>query len=236
MDAGSNEDAGPTPDGGPPKRTIALRNPWGGPAGNLLVDGDPELSTVHAGDQPQSGWWTFTGSGSTRVDLRFETGGLCRTGLRCAVLEPGRMLVGMGVAAREAGMVATLWAKGPAGMQCDDVLSTYVVDFSQWTISGYLKPTAPDPGSDGWCQYRGSFSEKHTQQCLFVDSKLASGETALVDSARLEPETGTVPPQSAVVVSPALAARVRAAVDYITRHRMTVAPERDGPPGALRGL
>ena len=53
-------DSGGTPFEPPPKRelkrTIEMRNPLGGPPGNLLVDGDFEFSIDFEGTGPQSGW------------------------------------------------------------------------------------------------------------------------------------------------------------------------------------
>jgi hypothetical protein len=225
LDAGLDEDAGLLPDGGPPKRTVLTRNPWGGPAGNLLVDGDLELSTVHPGNQPQLAWLTFNSSSWAREDLRFETGGLCRSGLRCAVLERTRLLVGLGAAARGTGMVASLWAKGPAGKPCADILNAHLVRFWAGTVSANLQPRTPAPGPDGWCEYQGGVAEQRSQPCLYVESKLALKETALLDAARLEPDTGTVPLQSHVVVAPELAERVRTATELIRRRRIVAAPE-----------
>ena len=231
LDGGSDQDAGLL-DGGPAKRTLTTRNPWGGPPGNLLVDGDFEHSTVHPGNQPQLGWLTLDGTGSSYKDLRFETGGLCRTGLRCAVLERNEMLVGFGVSAPSTAMVASLWAKGPADKTCAELLTAFIVGCWEGTVTGYVKPTTPLPGADGWCHYQGSFSQGRTQRCLYINSKLVGDRTALLDSAELGPDTGTVPTQEQVVVSPELQQSVDAATALIRRRRAPAAPERDEPPGA----
>jgi hypothetical protein len=231
LDGGSAEDAGLL-DGGPAKRTLATRNPWGGPPGNLLADGDFEHSTVHPGNQPQLGWLTLDASGSNYKNQRFETGGLCRTGLRCALLERDEMLVGFGVSAPGTGMVASFWAKGPADKKCSELLSALVVGCWEGLVTGYVKATSPQPGADGWCHYQGSFPEGRTQRCLYINSKLVGDRTAVVDSAELAPDTGTVPTQEQVVVGAELQQRIDAATAVIRRRRAPAAPEADAPPGS----
>ena len=65
-------------------RTVETRNPWGGALGNLFVDGDFEFSVVLQGSSPQAGWFAFSNNGQGYV--RGETGGLCKSGMRCAVM------------------------------------------------------------------------------------------------------------------------------------------------------
>ncbi|MBW2528823.1 MAG: hypothetical protein JRI23_31900 [Deltaproteobacteria bacterium] len=72
------------PDAGARRRTVMTRNPWGGPPGNLVVDGEFELSVTPSGGQ--TGWRAFHFSGGLR-ELQVETGGVCRGGLRCALLQ-----------------------------------------------------------------------------------------------------------------------------------------------------
>ena len=216
LDAGIEQDAGLL-DGGPPKRTLEVRNPWGGPAGNLLADGDFEHSTVHPGDYPQAGWLAYTTS--SQADIRWETGGLCRTGLRCAVLEHGETLVGFGVAANGTGMVASLWAKGPASVKCANVLTLYLVEMDSGTVVGAVKNVSQAPDADGWCHYQSSFDAARTARMFYVESKLQSGATALLDSAELVPDTGSVPLQDHVTFTAEQQQRLDRILDLIRRRQ-----------------
>ena len=115
--ADAGVDASP-PDAGTVKRTVMTRSPFGGPAGNLLVDGDFEMSTVpQAG--AQLGWRAFALDGKTPVNINTETGGLCRSGLRCAVVDPTMQILIRGASAAQGkGNMASGWAKVPSGAYC----------------------------------------------------------------------------------------------------------------------
>ncbi len=180
--------AGPQ-DAGAVKRTVSTRSPFGGPAGNLLVDGDFEFSIVLEGHGSQAGWNAFGGNGQRY--LRGETGGLCRTGLRCGVLVPGTMLYGRGTSANGTGMLASIWSKPPADQPCS-VVQPYLVHCNFSGVATNLLPTSELPGADGWCGYHTSLKEQDTATCMIVENTLASSETALVDSAQIIPDDGTV--------------------------------------------
>src|SRR5262245_4991764 len=105
------------PEKKPVKRTVETRVPFGGPAGNLLVDGDFEVSISFEGSGEQLAWIALTESGGESY-LRGETGGLCKSGLSCGVLESGVLLYGRGTAAKDAAMDASIYMKPPAGRGC----------------------------------------------------------------------------------------------------------------------
>lgn len=93
-------------------------NGFGLPADNLLADGDFELSTVRGGYIPQLAWIGFNDSGERAI--KAETGGLCRTGLRCGVLEPDLVPARQRHrGAADEAHIATVWAKPPEGSACD---------------------------------------------------------------------------------------------------------------------
>jgi hypothetical protein len=196
MDAGA--DGGdtpppPAPDAGTVKRAVLDRNPFGGPSGNLLADGDFELSTVpHAG--AQLGIRAYTSDGSGAVDLATETGGLCRSGLRCAVVQPATVLLLRGTAANGKGNVASGWVKVPAGSACN-VVRPILITCDTFAVGKLLSAKKPD--ADGWCHYTATLTEQDQATCVYVDSTLPTGATALLDSFMLGPDDGTVQPLEA---------------------------------------
>jgi hypothetical protein len=177
------------------KRTVETRNPYGGPAGNLLADGDFEFSTV-AQQGAQLGWRGYTADGKGTVNILTETGGLCRSGLRCAVFQPGTLLFLRGTAANGLGNVASLYGKMPAGATCDSV-TPILVDCDALTIHEELVSTT-QPGPDGWCHYVATpLAPDPSALCMYIESTLAGSAYALLDNAEIGPDNGTVYPQSA---------------------------------------
>ncbi len=200
------------------KRQIMMRNPLGGPPGNLLVDGDFELSTTYEGYAPQFGWRAFSSWDYSSVSIRVETGGLCRRGLRCAVLEHNAFFLGMGASAKGATMRGSIWAKVPTGTACD-VINPYFVrsDFSGDAV--VLEATSTTPDEAGWCEYSGWLWAMNVAPYLFIDNSMEWGQAALVDAALLEPITGTVPKSAPVQLSPQRQQRVRRAIERLRRQR-----------------
>ncbi len=180
----------------PAIRTVSERNPWGGPAGNLLADGDFEMAIALDGGESPTGWVALGAKGDQRY-LRGETGGLCRSGLRCGVLEPGVLLFGRGAAAAGVGMAASLWAKPPSGQGCD-VVKASMVACDEPNFAADLKPSSKTPGADGWCSYQTTMPKNDRKQCMLIESTLQAGQTALVDGATLLP----APPPAQTVLQP----------------------------------
>lgn len=105
------------PDGSPAKRTVSLRSPLAGPANNLLLDGDFELSTSYG--TGQYGWRMFNANGTGEIPMTVETGGLCRTGLTCVRVQRGQIFLGRGTAAAGGkSHFMDLWARMPEGVGC----------------------------------------------------------------------------------------------------------------------
>ncbi len=203
----------PDASAGPFKRTVMLRNPLSGPANNLLADGDFDFSTEPEGAGGQLGWRGFSGNGQALHPVRTETGGLCRSGLRCGVLEPDMILFGRGAAAAGKGLVASGWAKVPAGADCDAVDWKLVV----CDLPAGAKPMKADgpPDAGGWCHYAALLPEKEQAQCIYITSSLPDGATALIDAAVLAPDDGTVTAKQAEIWVPT--AEVVAGLEAVQR-------------------
>ncbi|MBW2528821.1 MAG: hypothetical protein JRI23_31890 [Deltaproteobacteria bacterium] len=210
LGAGASSSGGSGP-AKPRARTVGTRNPWGNVPGNLLLDGDFELS-AGAGNSNLPGWQAFRGSGDGSV--HFETGGLCRSGLRCAVAEPGMALLGWGIAADGVAMEGSIWVKVPEGSGCD-VVTVGILLWSQFTVSDLFAPEDPVPDDAGWCHLSRRVSPKNEPTLFYVEVALPSGERALLDDARLVPATGSAP-MSASAREPTAAqhARARAALEW----------------------
>ncbi len=207
----------PAPPGASVKRTIMTRNPFGSRPDNLLVDGDFELSTT---TQPgaQVGWRGFTGDGATAVEVDTETGGLCRSGLRCAVLDANMLYFLRGTsAALGKGNVASVWAKPPAGGRCSVVRAILVA--CDTSVTEGLLASSVRPGADGWCQYSATIPAQASSTCLYIEGSLKEGDVALVDAAVLGPDDGTIQPLSAVSWAPEAAtlARIENVQAYLRR-------------------
>lgn len=214
---------------GPKKRVILQENGFGLPAENLLADGDFELSTVRGGYIPQLGWLGFDDNGERAV--KAETGGLCRTGLRCGVLQPGLALLARGTAAPHMKRhLATVWAKPPEGSDCD-VITIWALDGDTYAVVRKLKSAEGVPVEGPWCRYQGSLGGRDGPVLLYVDSTLPPDTVALIDSAVLAPDDGTVPSQLGGVegVSPAQEARLQG-IRKRLRDRLGAGDRRALPP------
>lgn len=210
------------------KRVVLTENPFGGPLGNLLADGDFELSTVRPGGIPQLGWLGFDSSSERAV--KTETGGICRTGLRCGVLESGMFLLAKGAAApNDAEHLMTAWVAVPEGAECD-LMTLYALDGNTFATIRRLKPVASGPVEGPWCRYEASFAGRDSAVYMYIDSNLAPGQLALIDSAVLAPNDGTVPSNAGSFEQPPAPQLQRLAfARKRIRDRLGASP-RSGPP------
>lgn len=228
----------PEPPKGTPIRSVQTRSPWGGVEGNLFVDGDFEFSVVIEGSQPQSGWYAFGDFG--RGNLRGETGGLCKSGLRCAAMPDDQVLFGQGTAARGSAMVAGLWAKLPAGYDCS-AIAYDILRCSSFFSVAQIPPVSEQPDADGWCEYRGMVPEQPSGACAYIENTLAEGEVALIDLATLLPAATAEKMQPGRkaergrTVPKARAARGRAIAEAVRRQRRFGAPNSDGKRPGPKG-
>lgn len=139
----------------PVRRTVEYRNPFGNlaPAFNLAVDGDCELTGT-----AQGAWFTL---GPAKPDgtfdvvtLQVRTGGLCRSGLRCAVVRPGTLVVtDLSLSNRNHAIIEAS-AKPPNG-DCAAV-TVFVFDqvLQKEHAMGLMSPLRASPDDHGWCRYR----------------------------------------------------------------------------------
>lgn len=184
----------PPPDAGTLKRAVMTRNPFGGPAGNHLIDGDFELSTApYAGGQ--YGWRGFSKDGSQPLDVATETGGLCRSGLRCAVMASKTLHLLRGAAAQGKGNAVSGWARLPAGAPCG-MVRPLLIECDTFTVHKPLV-AAKKADESGWCSYATTLAEKGSATCVYIDNTLPAGDTALLDAFVLGPDDGTLQPQAA---------------------------------------
>jgi hypothetical protein len=195
-DAGADASAPPDVDAGTARRTVMTRSPFGGPVANHFADGDFELSS--SGGTGQYGARAFSvGGNGGGIDFAIETGGLCRSGLRCAVFAPKTAFLLRGVAAAlDKGNVVSFWARVPATKTCAAV-SGLMVTCDTLQTGHALKATTLGPNADGWCSYASRLAVSPSALCLYIQSKLVNDETALLDSAVMGPDDGTVLPQAA---------------------------------------
>ncbi|MFO0593267.1 MAG: hypothetical protein U0441_37340 [Polyangiaceae bacterium] len=182
-------DTSTPPDNTPPKRTVEVRNPLAGPAGNLLLDGDFELSTSHG--PGQYGWRAFNSAGTGEVRMFLETGGLCRSGLTCAKFHKGELLLGRGTAAAHGkGHMVEMWGKMPEGVGCAKV-SLILVTCDTFTV--LKKATVDKDPEGGWCHHHATLPPSDVSLCFYLQNFLGDADEAVLDSAVLAPNDGTVP-------------------------------------------
>jgi hypothetical protein len=217
----------PKPPPAPAKRTVSTRNPWGGPPSNLLVDGDFEFSIGLQGSSQQTGWRAFT----SNVGLSYlyaTTGGLCRTGLRCAVMRADQFYFGRGASANGVGMRAELWAKVPEGRDCETVSQIYFDCFFENNAIFAITSESLLPDESGWCRYRGVIPEQTLAMCSQVQNTLVDAEVAILDSATLIPNDGTVvlPAPPAPHAGAAPLRTPSADADWPTARQTTLPPDR----------
>jgi len=213
-------------------RRVEVRNPLGTPADNLLADGDFELSIVPGGAGVQYPWFAIKGNGF--AELAAETGGICRTGLRCGVLVDNLIMLGSGTSAGDGiGMEAAVWVKPEQDQGCD-VMDAYVLTCSDFNVVAELEPDeSPDPA--GWCRYSTLVPAQNDSVCFYFDTEsMSSGQTALVDSATLLPTTASsYKNYSKLAPSQALLARLAWVHDLIRRTKIYGRVERKRPDEGL---
>lgn len=213
----------------PVVREVYLRNPIGVPADNLLADGDFELSIVPGGSG-QMGWTAFTANGG-EASLDAETGGLCKSGIRCGKVGARTVLFGRGTsAAGGASHMATVWMKAteplPEGMErpCD-LATVYAIECDALTTVTRLR-AAEEPDENGWCSHAAPASASNTALCMYME---VGNVGVLLDNASLVP----APPNAPKPVA------AKDAVDPDTQQRMRLitslvrAKTRFGAPAPL---
>jgi hypothetical protein len=214
--------AGLTPtEAGPLRRTVMTRSPFGNLArtDNLLLDGDMEMS-IGAGQSP----WRVLGT-TSQVSVPLETGGKCRSGLRCIALSSAaNAALGVGVAARNLPLEFWLWAKVPAS--CDAV-SVYLFSGMTMNITMFnqVKPESDQPDASGWCRFHALRSPMNESVGIYVETDVSGFQHVLIDDAVLRPADGSSPTTKALhPVRPDVHARIVQRLAPLWRERWI------GPP------
>lgn len=175
---------------GPLRRTVMQRSPFGGleHTDNLLIDGEMEMS-AGAGQTP---WLGLSFGG--QAELVVETGGRCRSGLRCLVLnQQVDSVLGYGVAAGDKPLEFWMWAKVP-GNDCN-VLTVYLFPRMTMYISMFHQVQAEkaEPNADGWCRYHALRNPMDESTGVYVEASLLPNQRVILDEAVLRPADGLSP-------------------------------------------
>lgn len=175
-------DTGPTPS---VVRTVGFRNPFGDDLhpDNLMLDGDFELT----GRSGQTPWIAASGNGSG-LTLAYETGGRCRSGIRCGHMPAGSILLGHLATPPAGKLYVRVWGK-PEAEKCSD-LSAALFDSTTNQTLGSAAAQAIVPDENGWCLYEGVFASLPLHSpALYLRAK----QGVTVDAALALPTTGSKP-------------------------------------------
>lgn len=180
-----------------------------------MVDGDFELT----GRNDQAPWIVFTNS---QQNLNYETGGHCRSGIRCAIIVPGDALVGYLASPPVEDFEIRAYVK-PDNGHCADA-ELFAFNLADNSIYGSATSTTPSPGDDGWCFFDGKVSALvYEQPALFIQfAQNAKAKSVVIDQVSALPASkvpvhGITPPP--VVPSAATRVRVANVAAYLRTHR-----------------
>jgi hypothetical protein len=215
----------------PPKRTVEQRNPFGNTSSetNLVADGDFELT----GRQDQMPWLAFDGNGQKTLD--FETGGRCRSGVRCASLGAGDQMIGWLASPHDGGIDVSVWAK-PKSNVCTDI-EVRVLDLDTQSDGVAIAPSAPAADLGGWCHLTGvAPSLANRSAVVYVAVKSGVTTTILVDDVFAKPGVLGSKTRAFAIdrpLDPSQSARLHHMSGWLKTHRrFGLPPERliDDPP------
>jgi hypothetical protein len=224
------EDAGLPVDAGAWRRDVFVRSPFGARNDNLFMDGDFEMS-AQSNPGAQFGWRTFDSTGATELVTPIETGGLCKSGLRCAVMSTATLALIRGASAPDfQPMKITIAARPPKGGACSLLVGLAITCDDAYVLPGSLTADADSPGNDGWCTYSQHIVGQQPAVCLYLENTLAATDTMLVDDAVLVVDTDPPATDRATTVPEAVRKRAARVAGFV---RATTPLGR--PPAALRG-
>ncbi len=203
------------------KRTVEQRSPFGNTSypANLLADGDFEFT----GRNEQMPWVVFGNAG--QQTLNYNTGGLCHSGIRCALIAPGDALVGYVASPKKATMDVSLWvapvSDGRGASLACKFVQVSMTDLSNQGNRTDIHSESEDP-IDGWCHFTGSTPNLAGRApVIYVDFARDAKASARVDDGVVKPgaggETGRLP--FVRDFSPAESARVAFIAEYLRTHR-----------------
>jgi hypothetical protein len=223
-DASADLDAPAAPEAATARRQVLQRSPFGNldQTGNLLFDGDFEWSVPGS----QTPWNAFGTLGA--VDMVIETGGVCRSGLRCAVMDNTTDLLGEGIAATHAGLALSVWARVPAGDCAAVEIYTLSLMIMSVEMQTSIEADGAQPDGSGWCHYQGWIEPKDEAVGVYITaSAIDDGQQVIIDDATLLAADGLSPLSLAHrAVPPAVEARMIAAGEWLRRHRIVDRPRR----------
>jgi hypothetical protein len=220
-------DSGPAEDAGGVRRTVQQKNPFGNVAEteNLFWDGDFEWASPFS---DQYGW--LKGLPLAYAFDGIRIGAACRSGIKCAALEKGKVLVAIGVASKGHKLAASFWAR-PEQAACDGItaiLMAGILGGPGGDVDIPLSPDAAEPDDAGWCSYRTVSEERLTKPYLYIKNN--TGGEILVDDAVLKRAAPTMPLSAKIVLSAAAAADLQAIRADLAKLR----GPHDPPPNAAR--
>jgi hypothetical protein len=224
VDAG--HDAG---GGGAPtvRRTVEQRNPFGNVAAtrNLLWDGDFEWSLPFP---EQYGWLTGSPSSINFDPPTIVVGPSCASGLKCASLAHGRVLVSLGVSSKGQAMTASVRVR-PATPSCEGVVEAMHFTEAPNEPEVSLVADSVTPDERGYCSFGALVPERQRASYLYVENH--AEEDILVDDAVLLPADAEL--RRLPAGRPASPRLVAAATALRPEIRRVLLP-RDAPPDPVR--
>ena len=200
-----------------PRRMVFHRNPFGDAlqADNLMVDGDFELT----GRTDQAPWFVYDPNQGQQT-LNYDTGGHCRSGVRCGVLTAPQVMIGYMASPKLLDMNVRAYAKPSTG-KCADV-SILEFDFATGLAGKSTSPVDKSPGPDGWCVYEAVYPNLALEQPALYIELASSKMTATLDEVSVLP-VGEAPVHGIVAppkeVDDATKARVAAVAAWMRAHR-----------------
>jgi hypothetical protein len=192
-------------------RTVSFRNPFGDDLhpDNLMLDGDFEL-TGRSGQTP----WTASNGNGGSLAITYETGGHCRSGVRCGYMPAGSILLGYAATPPAGKLYIRVWGK-PEAEKCSD-LSVVLFDSTTNQNAGTAVAQELVPDANGWCLYEGVLqSLPFHEPILFLRAK---DQGVTIDAVLALPTTGPKPLLAGPPLSPA-DERLYARLSTALRHR-----------------
>jgi hypothetical protein len=166
-----------------PTRTVGHRSPFGDAfqADNLMVDGDFELT----GRNDQAPWFAFDDNGQQTLD--YETGGHCRSGIRCGTIGRNEELIGFFASPAKEEFEIRAYVKPDSG-RCADV-QIFVFEILSNITYGSAGATTIAPEGDGWCLFDGKVpAVVNAAPSLFIQlAANTKSKTVIVDQVSVLP-------------------------------------------------
>lgn len=211
----------------PTARVVGWRSPFGDTLhpDNLMIDGDFEF-TGRSGQMP----WILVSS-QAQAALDFDTGGRCRSGVRCAKMRQDTTMIGYLASPREKNLFVRVWGK-PDSTKCGDV-TIVLVDESANQTRGTLAAQQPEGDELGWCRYElltksmNQYPYPWGNPALVVQAKKSA--TLIDDAVALPSADGTKPLIGGPPLTDAQKTEIHSIIEWVKSHRQFGIPPRSGP-------